>query len=107
MSKLTALMGILFLAVSSAWAQTLPPPLRPALPPAAPGDGAYDQAGVYGTVAERHPDADVIVPPRSRAGLSKDVEIAPTRRDRHLQSIHEHGRRGWQKRSGYTLDEPS
>jgi hypothetical protein len=33
MSKLTALMGFLFLAVSSAWAQTLPPPLRPALPP--------------------------------------------------------------------------
>jgi hypothetical protein len=27
------------------------------------GDGAYDQAGIYDTVAERRPDADVIVPP--------------------------------------------
>jgi hypothetical protein len=27
-------------------------------------DGAYDQAGIYSAVAERHPDAAVIVPPR-------------------------------------------
>ena len=37
------------------------------------GDGAYDQAGIYSTVAKRHPDADVIVPPRSTAVLSEDV----------------------------------
>jgi hypothetical protein len=49
-----------------------------------------------------HPDADVIVPPRSTAVLSEDEEIAPTERDRHLQSIAEHGRMGWQKKSGYT-----
>jgi hypothetical protein len=30
------------------------------------------------------------------------AESAPTQRDRHLQSITEHGRMGWQKRSGYT-----
>jgi hypothetical protein len=66
------------------------------------GDGAYDQAGVYGAVIQRHPDAEVIVPPRSTAVLSEDVATAPTQRDRHLQSITEHGRRGWQKRSGYT-----
>ena len=66
------------------------------------GDGAYDQAGVYGTVAKHHPDAEVIVPPRSTAVLSEDGETAPTQRDRHLQSIAEHGRMGWQKRSGYT-----
>jgi hypothetical protein len=66
------------------------------------GDGAYDQADIYGTVAQRHPEADVIVPPRSKAVLSEDVATAPTQRDRHLQSIHEHGRMGWQKRSGYT-----
>ncbi len=65
------------------------------------GDGAYDQAGVYGTVAKRHPEAQVVVPPRSTAVLSEDVEIAPTQRDRHLQNIAEHGRLGWQKRSGY------
>jgi hypothetical protein len=65
------------------------------------GDGAYDQAGIYGTVAKRHPDADVIVPPRSTAVPSDMAESTPTQRDRHLQSIAEHGRMGWQKRSGY------
>jgi hypothetical protein len=30
-------------------------------------DGAYDREGVYGAVAARHPDAVVIVPPRSGA----------------------------------------
>jgi hypothetical protein len=65
------------------------------------GDGAYDQAGIYGTIAKRHPEADVIVPPRSTAVLSEDGESTPTQRDRHLQSIQEHGRMGWQKRSGY------
>jgi hypothetical protein len=66
------------------------------------GDGAYDQAGIYSTVAKRHPDADVIIPPRSTAVPSDMAESAPTRRDRHLQSIAKHRRRGWQKRSGYT-----
>jgi Transposase DDE domain len=66
------------------------------------GDGAYDQAGVHETVAKRYPDAHVIVPPRSTAVLSELGESAPTQRDRHLQSIAEHGRMGWQKRFGYT-----
>ncbi|MBM6581858.1 transposase [Microvirga sp. BT689] len=66
------------------------------------GDGAYDQAGLYGTVAQRHPAAHVIVPPRSTAGPSEMAECALTQRDRHLQSIAEHGRMGWKKRSGYT-----
>jgi hypothetical protein len=66
------------------------------------GDGAYDQEGVYATVAQHHPDADVIIPPRSTAVPSEMTESAPTQRDRHLQSIAEHGRMGWQKRSGYT-----
>ena len=65
------------------------------------GDGAYDQAGVYASVAARHPEAAVIVPPRSSAVPSADAEAAPTRRDRHLHGIAEHGRMGWQKRSGY------
>jgi Transposase DDE domain len=66
------------------------------------GDGAYDQEGVYATVTQRHPDADVIIPPRSTAVPSEMAERAPTQRDRHLQSITEHGRIGWQKASGYT-----
>ena len=44
----------------------------------------------------------MIVPPRSTAVPSDLAESAPTQRDRHLQSISERGRIGWQKRSGYT-----
>jgi hypothetical protein len=66
------------------------------------GDGAYDRADVYDAVAKLHPDADVTVPPRSTAVPSDMAESTPTQRDRHLQSIAEHGRMGWQKQSGYT-----
>jgi hypothetical protein len=66
------------------------------------GDGAYDQAGIYSTIIKPHPDAEVIVPPRSTAVLSEHAEITPTQRDRHLHSIAEHGRMRWQKRSGST-----
>ena len=65
------------------------------------GDGAYDQDGVYSAVAARHPEAAVIVPPRSSAVPSETADTAPTPRDRHLQAIAEHGRMSWQKASGY------
>src|SRR3954470_18545881 len=65
------------------------------------GDGAYDQDGASRSVAERHPDARVIVPPRLGAVPSKTAETAPTQRDQHLQFIAKHGRMGWQKVSGY------
>src|ERR687894_1640296 len=61
------------------------------------GDGAFDRDDVYAAVAARHPDAVVIVPPRSSAVPSDTAQTAPTRRDRHLQVIAEHGRMGWQK----------
>jgi Transposase DDE domain len=64
-------------------------------------DGAYDRDDAYAGVAARHPEAAVIVPPRGDAVPSDTAEIAPTQRDRHLQSIAERGRRGWQKASGY------
>jgi hypothetical protein len=51
------------------------------------GDGAYDQDGAYASVAERHPEATAIVPPRSTA--------VP-------QLIAEKGRMAWQRASGYT-----
>ena len=54
-------------------------------------DGAYDQDRVYAAVVERHPDAAVIVPPRSTAALSASAETAPTRRDQHIQEIAMHG----------------
>ena len=65
------------------------------------GDGASDQEGVYSGVAARHPEAAVIVPPRSSAVPSETAETAPTRRDAHLRCIAERGRMGWQKASGY------
>ena len=64
-------------------------------------DGAYDQEGVYGDVAARHPDAAVIVPPRSNAVPSETASTTPSKRDRHLQDIRKHGRMTWQKTSGY------
>ena len=65
------------------------------------GDGAYDRTDVYDAVIDRHPEARVIVPPRSTAVPSAAAETAPTQRDQHLQLIAEHGRMGWQKASGY------
>jgi hypothetical protein len=49
-------------------------------------------------VAERYPNASVIVPPRSSAGTAETV---PTPHDLHLQFITARGRMGWQKASGY------
>jgi hypothetical protein len=65
------------------------------------GDGAYDQDGVYASVAERHPEAAVVVLPRATAVPSNMAETAPTQRDRHLRCLAEKGRLGWQKASGY------
>ena len=65
-------------------------------------DGAYDQEGVSAAMAERHPEAAIIVPPRSTAVPSETAETTPTQRDRHLQVIAERGRAAWQKASGYT-----
>jgi Transposase DDE domain len=66
------------------------------------GDGAFDRDDVYAEVATRHPDATVIVPPRSSAVPSAAAEAAPTQRDAHLRCIAERGRMGWQRTSGYS-----
>jgi len=74
------------------------------------GDGGYDQEGVSAAVAERHPKAAVIVPPRVTAVPSETAETAPMQRDRHLQHVEprgspgiaEHGRAAWQEASGHT-----
>ena len=65
------------------------------------GDGAYDRDDVYREVGQRHPDAAVIVPPRSSAVPSATAETTPTQRDRHLQQIADRGRMVWQRASGY------
>ena len=64
-------------------------------------DGAYDGDTVYRIIAQRNPAAAVIIPPRSTAVPSDNAEVAPTQRDRHLQMIQAHGRRGWQKAVNY------
>ena len=65
------------------------------------GDGAYDQDGVYAAVADRQPDAVVIVPPRATAVPSASADTMPTQRDGHLRCIAETGRMAWQTASGY------
>jgi hypothetical protein len=70
------------------------------------GDGAFDRNDVYTEVAARHPEAAVVVPPRSSAVPSATAEVAPTRRDAHLRCIAERGRMGWQKASGYNWRAP-
>ena len=65
------------------------------------GDGAFDRDDVYAGVSARHPDAAVVIPPRSSAVPSDTAETAPTQRDRHLRCIAERGRMGWQKATGY------
>ena len=64
-------------------------------------DGAFDRDDVYAEVAARHPEAAVVVPPRSGAVPSATADTAPTRRDRHLHLIAQRGRLGWQRASGY------
>lgn len=61
-------------------------------------DGAYDGDMTYDEVLQRHPTARVIIPPRSTAIVS---EAGTRQRDGHLRSIEQHGRLGWQHRSGY------
>ena len=65
------------------------------------GDGGYDQDRVYDSVAERHPEAAVVVPPRATAVPSDTAKTAPTQRDGHVQHIARHGRMRWQSASGY------
>ena len=61
-------------------------------------DGAYDGEAVYDAVAERHPEAAVIIPPRATAVPNGTTT---TQRDRHIAGIERHGRMSWQRRSGY------
>jgi transposase len=60
-------------------------------------DGAYDGEPTDQTILDRHPDATVVIPPRSN--LSDTAE--PTQRDRHIEMLAKKGRRGWQKTVGY------
>ncbi|MGN6773462.1 MAG: IS5 family transposase [Rhizobiaceae bacterium] len=64
-------------------------------------DGAYDGEPVYRAIAERAPDAEVIIPPRATTVTSDTADTTPTQRDRHIQMIKERGRLGWQRAVHY------
>jgi transposase len=61
--------------------------------------GSYDGEPTYRTILDRHPDATVVIPPRSN--VSDNAETEPTQRDRHIQLLARKGRIGWQKAVGY------
>ena len=56
------------------------------------GDGMYDKAPVYATVAQHSPGARVIIPPRKDAVVSPTGTTVPTQRDQHLLAIERAGR---------------
>jgi hypothetical protein len=58
-------------------------------------DGAYDGAPIYETIAAHGDGIEVVVPLRSTAVPSGELD-APTLRDRHLQMIAERGQLAWQ-----------
>lgn len=64
-------------------------------------DGAYDGDPSYQTIAERDAGATVIIPPRATAVPGPTAATEPTQRDRHIQSIAEYGRLGWQRQTDY------
>jgi predicted metal-dependent peptidase len=43
----------------------------------------------------------VVIPPRATAVASPTADTTPSQRDRHLQTIREKGRMGWQRAVGY------
>lgn len=68
-------------------------------------DGAYDAKSVYRTLAVRQPDSPpaIIIPPRSTAVLHPTANTAPNLRGRHIRTIQEKGRRGWERAVGYGM----
>ena len=67
------------------------------------GDGAYDTQFVYDTLQNHQAiePVSILIPPRRRARRSGSGAIASASRDRHIEFIEEHGRRRWQKESGF------
>ena len=74
------------------------------------GTDRFHQDSVSTPITRRHPEAAIIVPPRSAAVPSEAAETAPTQRDGHMHSIEprgspdiaKHGRAAWQKTSRST-----
>jgi hypothetical protein len=66
-------------------------------------DGIYDNATVYGAIAEHQPGVpvDVVVPPRRNAAPSHNAATSPTQRDEHIARIQSDGLSKWRWESGY------
>jgi len=62
-------------------------------------DGAYDGEPVYRAIAARQPllPPAVVIPPRATAVLRPGTGAELSPRDRHIQTIQEKGRRGWER----------
>src|SRR5215212_9277172 len=58
-------------------------------------DGVYDGDPIYQTIAAHGDGVEVVIPPRSTAIPSGELN-PPTQRDRHLAMITEQGRLAWQ-----------
>jgi hypothetical protein len=63
-------------------------------------DGVYDGDPIYQTIAAHGDGIEVVIPPRSTAVPSGELD-PPTQRDRHLAMITERGRLAWQVATGY------
>jgi hypothetical protein len=63
-------------------------------------DGAYDGEPVSQAVLDKHPDAQLVIPPHKTAVVSS---TGNTQRDQHIQTITQHGRIAWQQKTGYNL----
>jgi hypothetical protein len=63
-------------------------------------DGIYDGDPIYQTIAAHGDGIEVVIPPRSTAVPSGELD-PPTQRDRHLAMITERGRLAWQVATGY------
>ncbi len=63
-------------------------------------DGAYDGAPTYQTIAARDDGIEVVIPPRTTAVPSGELD-PPTQRDRHLKMIADQGRLAWQAANNY------
>jgi len=62
-------------------------------------DGAYDKTMVYEALVER--GANVIVPPKKNARISRKKTRAARARNETVETVRELGRREWKKQAGY------
>lgn len=66
-------------------------------------DGAYDKRKVYDALNTHSPGVQILIPPRKNARIWKhgNTKAERLKRDENLRSIRKHGRKEWQKTSGY------